>query len=199
MQTARLPRLTSRTARALFTLATLGALGALSACTKGDASGDAAGGASAGAASSAAAASGDQTLETLHDYKLSMDKIDKWNKGMRNVALAIRGDSALGEKFSSDGRASIDQEVARIEAEPKLKKAITDAGLSVREFELIQWTSFQAGMAQAAIDAGANRDSIIKNLKVHPDNLAFLKQNGAEIQRRQQQMAREMGEAPGGE
>jgi hypothetical protein len=165
------------------------ALLALAACSD-DASRDTAGGGSA--ATSASSSQGDRDLQTLQDYRLSMDKLDRWNAAMKNIAIATKGDSSLGDKLASDGTASIDQEVARIEAQPALKRAITDAGLSVREFELVTWTSLQAGMAQAAIDAGANRDSVLENTKVHPDNLAFMKEHGAELTRKRQQMEQEM-------
>ncbi|HET7459330.1 MAG TPA: hypothetical protein VFJ74_16890 [Gemmatimonadaceae bacterium] len=175
----------------------------LVACSKGDAGARAAADSSAttsaaatGTPSSAAAATGERDLQRLEDYKLSMPKMDQWYGAMRNVAGVVKAHPELKDSFATDGTNSIDEETARIEAMPEFKKAINDAGMSVREFELVMWTSMQAGMAQGAIDAGANRDSIIKNVKVNPDNLAFMKAHAAELKARQQKMEAELGDKP---
>lgn len=166
------------------------------ACARRDA-----GGARDSASSSSAAAAGSTSsgvtrgddLQRLQDFTLTMPKMDQWYAAMRNVASVAKTHPELRDRFASDGSLSIDQETARIEAMPEFRKAINDAGMSVRDFEMVMWTTLQAGMAQGAIDAGANRDSVLRSAGVNPENLAFLKAHGAELQVKQKQMEKDIG------
>lgn len=189
---------------AVVTAFTLAALGALAACSKSDAGRRGAADSAAAplaavpasSPSAAAIAAGQRDLQLLEDYKLSMATMDRWYRAMHNVAGVVKAHPELKDSFATDGTSSIDEETTRIEGMPEFRKAINDAGMSVREFELVMWTTMQAGVAQGAIDAGANRDSIIRNVKVSPDNLAFMKEHAAELKARQQKMEAELDGKP---
>ena len=157
----------------------------------------------------AAAASGPQApsaqveadLADVTNYRLSMDKIDKYIAAQKNIgakaasltpaqreALQARNDD------SSDPNASLNDMVKRIEAEPMMVSAIRDAGLSPREFTMITISMMQTGMAAAVLKMRPtdNQDSLIREMKANPDNIKFYNANEAEITRKAKEVEAEM-------
>ena len=157
----------------------------------------------------AAAASGPQApsaqveadLADVTNYRLSMDKIDKYIAAQKNIgakaasltpaqreALQARNDD------SSDPNASLNDMVKRIEAEPMMVSAIRDAGLSPREFTMITISMMQTGMAAAVLKMRPtdNQDSLIREMKANPDNVKFYNANEAEITRKAKEVEAEM-------
>jgi len=157
----------------------------------------------------AAAASGPQApsaqveadLADVTNYRLSMDKIDKYIAAQKNIgakaasltpaqreALQTRNDD------SSDPNASLNDMVKRIEAEPMMVSAIRDAGLSPREFTMITISMMQTGMAAAVLKMRPtdNQDSLIREMKANPDNVKFYNANEAEITRKAKEVEAEM-------
>jgi len=157
----------------------------------------------------AAAASGSQPpsaqveadLADVTNYRLSMDKIDKYIAAQKNIgakaasltpaqreALQARNDD------TSDPNASLNDMVKRIEAEPMMVSAIRDAGLSPREFTMITISMMQTGMAAAVLKMRPtdNQDSLIREMKANPDNIKFYNANEAEITRKAKEVEAEM-------
>jgi hypothetical protein len=180
--------------RAAAALCCCSALGAAACRGGGDAREDTVAVATVPAAASpapAAAARGDGDLARLEEFRLTMPRVERWQKAMRNLGVAVRARPELRDKVKVSGTASLDEAVAAYEAVPEIRKAIGDAGLSVREFQMIMWTQLQAGMAQGVIGTGANRDSVLRAMRVHPSNVDFVKRHGAEIERRFQALQKE--------
>ena len=176
------------------------ALLALAACTAKDASstGDTA---SASATTAAASTSGGDDLADVQGYRLSMDKIDKFMAAQRNLALKVK-DMSPAERQAMKDRApesenanqSLDEMARRIESEPVMNAAIRDAGLSAREYSLIAMSMLQSAMAAGVLKMrpNDNADSLVREMKANVDNVKFMQQHEAEIQRKQQELAAEM-------
>jgi hypothetical protein len=140
-------------------------------------------------------------LADVTNYRLSMDKIDKYIAAQKNIgakaasltpaqreALQARNDD------TSDPNASLNDMVKRIEAEPMMVSAIRDAGLSPREFTMITISMMQTGMAAAVLKMRPtdNQDSLIREMKANPDNIKFYNANEAEITRKAKEVEAEM-------
>jgi hypothetical protein len=177
---------TVRTASRLFLVA--GGIFAISACSKDNGSQTAA--TSNGSTPSAASqAQGDQDLSDITKYKLSMDKIDKYIQSQRNLGAKVKSMSpAQREAFensdiSSDANASLDDMVAKIDKQPIMVAAINEAGLSTREWVMVTMSMMQTGMAAAVLKMrpNDNQDSLMREMKVNPDNVKFYNEHEAEI------------------
>lgn len=163
---------------------------ALLACSKGDA-GDAGDARGEGREATPAAASAASDMARLEDFELTLPRVQKLQVAMRNMEQAVRAKPALENAGGSGNNASLDDMVANVERVPEFRRAVKDAGLSTREYVLTTTAVFQAGMAQAVLQtqpANANRDSIIREMKVNPKNIAFLKEHEAELKKMEQAM-----------
>jgi hypothetical protein len=150
-----------------------------------------------GAADAPAAGENSADLRDVTRYELSMDKIDKYYAAMRNMALAMKGMSAEErEKLDMDAGddLSLDDYAAKLEREPAVRRAIEQAGLSTREFALLTMSMVQTGLASAvlAMRPKDNADSLMREMKVNPDNVRFLREHEAELKTKQQAAEREM-------
>lgn len=125
----------------------------------------------------------DSDLEQVQDFKLSMPRMQKWAQGVRNVVALSKAHPELEGSLKVDQNASLDQQVAVLEAHPEAKKAIKAAGLSPREFTMTFHAYMQAAAAQSVqqMPAGRARDSVMRSLKVHPDNVTFIQKNMSEL------------------
>lgn len=158
------------------------------------------GGATA-AAPSASTQSGDEQLADIAEYKLTMDKYDKYLAAQRNIALKAK-DLSAAEKEAFQKRAdarvdnneSLDDMVRNIESEPLMNSAVREAGLSAREFTMITMAMVQTAMAAsvAKMRPKDNQDSLIREMKANPDNVKFWQANEAEITRKQKALEAEM-------
>ena len=135
---------------------------------------------------------GDADLTEVSDYELSMDDVQRWYAAQRNLFTYVKAHPEAAKVLESNSdEFSLDDLESRLEAAPGARSAIEDAGLSTRDYGVILMSIFQSGFAQAAIDAGADREQILADAKVNPANLAFMKEHGAEINRMQQQLQRD--------
>lgn len=186
-----------RASRPLYGL--LLALFAVAGCGKGSESGTATEtGASAPAGS---AKSADDELKELSDYRLSMDKFDKYIAAQRNImtkAARMSPAERAAVKARQEGRGdsnneSIDDMARMFESEPMMKDAVREAGLSGREFAMITMSLMQTGMAAAVakMRPNDNQDSLLREMKANPANVKFLRDNEAEITRKQNALAAE--------
>lgn len=153
------------------------------------------------AAPSASTQSGDEQLADIADYKLTMDKYDKYIAAQRNIALKGKNLSAAEkEAFQKranargDANSSLDDMVRNIESEPLMNSAVREAGLSAREFTMITMAMMQTAMAAsvAKMRPNDNQDSLIREMKANPDNVKFWQANEAEITRKQKALEAEM-------
>jgi hypothetical protein len=175
-----------RSASRLFLIA--GGIFAISACSK-DKGSDTAATSSASTPASASQSQSDEDLQDVSKYKLSMDKIDKYIQSQKNMAAKVKSMSpAEREAFSSrdiasDANASLDDMVAKIDKEPVMVEAIKSAGLSTREWVLVTMSMMQTGMAAAVLKMrpNDNQDSLMREMKVNPDNIKFYNEHEAEI------------------
>ena len=137
----------------------------------------------------ASATTGNQTLdsnlEQVQDFKLSMPRMQKWAQANRNMMAVSKARPDLEGSFKLEQNASIDQQVAAMEKHAEVKKALKDAGLSPREYTMVTHAYMAAAAAQSVrqMPAGKQRDSMMQSLKVHPDNVTFVQQNMAELEK----------------
>jgi len=127
----------------------------------------------------------DSDLEQIKDFKLSMPRMQKWAQAERNMVALSKARPELEGTYKVEQNASLNQQIAAPEGHPEVKKAVTDAGLSPREFTMISYAYMQAAAAQSVrqMPAGRARDSIMQSLKVHPDNVTFIQQNRGELEK----------------
>ena len=173
----------------------------LAACGKRDAASGDTSAAAAAAASTPAASSGGDDLADVTNYKLSMDKIDRYIAAQRNITNKVKSMSPA-EKQAMEARnegrnnqnASIDDMARNIDSEPMMRDAIRSAGLSTREFALITISMMQSAMASSVLKMRPqdNQDSLIREMKANPDNVKFYREHEAEITKKTADLQAEM-------
>ncbi len=170
----------------------------LTACSKAD---DAAPAAGTPAASAAAANQAEEDLADVTQYRLTMDKYDKYLAAQKNImmkAKSLTPEQRKAMEERNDARdsnnANLDEMTRNIEAEPMMVSAIRDAGLSPREYAVLTVSIMQSAMAAgvAKMQPNANQDSLIREMKANPDNVRFFQQNEAELTRKQTELAAEL-------
>ena len=157
--------------------------------------------ASAASAGSASGSSADSDLADVQNYHLTMDKVDKFLAAQRNLALRMK-DMSPEEREAIKARADADDSnddsmedmQRKIEAEPALASAIRDAGLSPREYTVLTISMMQSAMAAGVLKMRPkdNQDSLVREMKANIENVRFMQQNEAELQRKQKALADEM-------
>lgn len=171
---------------------------ALAACSKGSESGTAT--EQSASATAGAAKSADDQLAEVSEYRLTMDKFDKYIAAQRNIMLkaaamspAERAAVEARNENKDNSNESIDAMAKTFESEPLMKDAVRQAGLSTREFALITMSLMQTGMAAgvAKMRPNDNQDSLIREMKANPANVKFLRDNEAELTRKQTALAAE--------
>lgn len=173
----------------------------LTACNK-DNSAASTSSATTAAGTPAPTASAGNELNDITQYRLSMDKIDKYIAAQRNVALKAKNLSpaekaameARNENGDANTDASLDDMQKKIDSEPLMKSAIQDAGLSTREFVMITMSMMQSGMAAGVLKLRPkdNQDSLIRAMQASPENVKFYQDNEAEITRKEKDLEAEM-------
>ena len=161
---------------------------AFSACNK-DKSSQTAATSDSSTPSSASAAQSSDDLNDVTTFKLSMDKIDKYVQSQKNLAALVKKmtpaerEAMNNRNDVSDANASLDDMVAKIDKEPAMVSAIKAAGLSTREWVLVTMSMMQTGMAAAVLKMrpNDNQDSLMRSMKVNPDNVKFYNEHEAEI------------------
>jgi hypothetical protein len=129
----------------------------------------------------AAAQAAGKDLAEISAYTLTMPKYKQYIAATQNLTDA----AAANPESTVEGPAgSIDDIVTKISAIPPAKNAITSAGLTVRDFLVMQGALMQTGMAYAMMkEYNISKDSVVKTAKVNPANLDFYANNEAEIKR----------------
>jgi hypothetical protein len=187
-------------------LPALSSLLVLAACEKKGAAPAAGAADSAGAAAAtttpSSAAKGDADLADVTNYRLSMDKIDKYIAAQRNIAAKMKAMTpaereavkARSENRNSDANASLDDMARTIESEPVMNDAVRAAGLSAREYALVTISMMQTAMAASVLNMRPkdNQDSLVREMKANPDNIKFYRDHEAEITRKTKELQAEM-------
>lgn len=161
--------------------------GMLVGCSSKDAATD-------GAATDAAPASSDApsvasgaepSANDISNYKLDMDKMRKFAAANKNLAAIAKEGGEEEFDVTGGGNQSTAQTIARLESHPAAKRALSQAGLSARDYVWITAAWIQAAMTQgilettpgAKVPAGQNMQ-----------NVDFLKANKAELEAMMQSM-----------
>ena len=124
------------------------------------------------------------------EYRLTMELVRRVIAAQRNLALAEGTDPSQAAHVTLP----IDEQVARLEAQPALRAAVERVGLTPREQVLASWVLLQAGVAQGVIDGGAKQDDVLGSIRIAPENVAFYRQNQAQIARLRKTMEDEVNE-----
>lgn len=168
------------------------------ACSDGQ---DDSGAASGSAAPPASSQTMDEQLADLSEYRLSMDKIDRYiavqrNLAKRAAAMSPEERQAMKEKFENrdNANASLDDMTRNIAEHPMMNAAVREGGLSPREFTMITMSMMQSAMAASVLKMrpNDNQDSLAREMKVNVDNIRFYQQNEAEIARKTNELQAEM-------
>jgi transposase-like protein len=132
-------------------------------------------------------ASGSDDAETreLARYQLTMDKVRKMSVAAEKLKQLEREHPELAKQrdtaSSKEMELSIDEIEARVERMPAARKAIEDAGLTVREYAVATLVFLQAMVGQMMIQQGQSPDSVARELGMNPANLRFVKEHEAEL------------------
>ncbi len=160
---------------------------ALGACSSKDSASasDTAGTTTTPAASTAATSSAEPTANDISNYKLDMDKMNKYAAAIQGFAALARTDSAAAESMSSDGNESMTQMISRIEGTPKAMSVLRKAGLDAKDYVWITSAWLQAAMTKGLLDSKSKaRVPPGQNLQ----NVEFLNAHKAELEAMQKAM-----------
>jgi hypothetical protein len=178
----------------LALLAPLALVAALAACNKPatDATTAAttaagAGDAQAGASATADAAKPEQTTTAASGFVLDMAKVDAYYATIDRISQMYKADPSLatgkdGEEddpVSMDASESIDAYIARIEADPKAKRLVTSAGMSVSDFAHTNAAMLEGMMAAGMMEATGKTEV---PAGINPQYVEFAQQHKAELE-----------------
>lgn len=144
----------------------------------------------------APASSGDDATD-IAEYELSMDRMDRMYAAQRNMALAMR-DMTPAEREAMENtdmaNGSLDEFARGIEANPKIREALEDAGMEPREYATATMAMVSAAMAASVLEMrpNDNQDSLAREMNANMDNIRFLRENEAELARKQQELEAEL-------
>lgn len=122
-------------------------------------------------------------LEVQH-YTLTMPNVTRFWETFGSLAKVAKDHPELKDALETDADkhedlAAIEKRVSSV---PVVKSAITDRGLTVHEFVLIQVTLFQAAMGSALAPPGPDREKKAAEAGVNPANLDFVDKHKAELE-----------------
>jgi hypothetical protein len=139
------------------------------------------------AVAQAPSAEPEPTANDISNYKLDMDKMQKYSTAIKGFAELAKTDSAAAEAMASNANQSTAKMIERLEASPPAMKVLHDAGLTAKDYVWIAAAWIQAAMTQQMLEAN-------KNAKLpegqNPQNLEFLKAHKAELDSMTKEMAR---------
>jgi hypothetical protein len=171
---------------------------ALGACRDSGEMPDTGGAGSVPAAEGTAPASDtERDLRDLAAFDLTMERVDRYYAAQRNIMLAWRDMTPAqreAAELSVGDDDDMDAMVAKVNSNPIVARAVRDAGLSAREYTMTVMALFQASMAAAVAGTRPelDQDSIAREMKANPRNVAFMREHQAELTRRQEAFQSEM-------
>lgn len=153
--------------------------------------------ASGGAPAAEAPSAGDD-LTDVTNYRLTMDKVDRYFDAQLAIARRVKDlspeDRAPLEQMESSANASLDDMARRLEGHPATRDGLREADMSGREFATLTMAMLQAGMAASVLQMrpNDNQDSLAREMKASMENIRFMRENEAELTRRQQELEAEL-------
>jgi hypothetical protein len=152
------------------------------------------------ASASEAPRGADADLADVSDYRLTMDRMDRYYAAQLAIARRVRDlspeERAPLEQMESSANASLDDMARRMETHPAMRDGLREAGMSSREFATLTMAMVQAGMAASVLQMrpNDNQDSLAREMKASIENIRFLQENEAELTRKQQEFESAMQE-----
>lgn len=140
----------------------------------------------------ASIAQGDPDTKEVSAYKLTDAALAKYQKATTSLASIPAQPGECSDSADASNGESLDQQVAKMNANPAVRSAIQSAGMTTREYVLFSWSMFQAGMqAWALTQPGAKPQP-----GVSTDNVAFYRKHEAALKQLGEQGKSRCGEDP---
>jgi hypothetical protein len=127
----------------------------------------------------------DPDMKEIANYKLTMDGVRKFAQANHTMEQLKKDHPELDkEDDDSDDKdsQSLDAMEAKLNSVAPARNAIEKAGLSVREYVVMTFALLQSGIAQYAIDQGADPAKVARDAGINPSNVTFYKEHKAEIE-----------------
>jgi hypothetical protein len=143
-----------------------------------------------------AGGSGEADANEVRSYRLQMDKVQRFFDANLRLAAAAKGmDSTEGPELS-DPNQSLDDMEAAIARHPQMSAAIRAAGLAPREYAVLSLAYLQAAMAGSIAEQQKLDDqTAAKQMQANADNIRFVREHKAELERMQRELEAKMGGA----
>lgn len=135
-------------------------------------------------------------LADVTNYKLSMDKVDKYFEAQKNMAVKVKDMTPAEQQALNMGssNASLDEIARNMDRSPVIKSAVEDAGLSTREYATLTMAIVQSAMASSVLQMrpNDNQDSLAREMKASMDNIRFMREHEAELTQKQKALEAEL-------
>jgi hypothetical protein len=125
-------------------------------------------------------ASRDPDQPAIHDYVLTMDKVNKYSDVMNKMQAAAEKDPALKSEMDKVGDTNVSNvdKIRLIENSPHVSRFLQQNSETPRDVVLLPMTLITAGFAIAAEQQGGKQPDF-----VNPANIQFVKQHQADLQK----------------
>ncbi len=116
----------------------------------------------------------------IHDYILTMDKVNKYAAVSKKMQAAAGGDSAMAAEMKKIEDTDVDvmEKADLMEKAPHTAAFLKANSVTAREFVLVPMTAVTAGMANAAQDLKGKAPAF-----VNPVNMQFVRDHKAELEK----------------
>ena len=132
--------------------------------------------------------------ETLARYRLTEATLAKFTQVARSIVALTQTDSTLRTEEDEDEAESITELAAMYDRHPSMRRAITGAGMTTREFVTFLLSMFQAAVGTWIVQQP--QGSLDKLPPEIPrDNVRFYQQHERELQKLTEEM-KALGQAP---
>ena len=117
-------------------------------------------------------------------FELTMDKVDAYFATLAGITRMVQADPSLGtdendDRVSMDASESVDEYIARLEADPVAKRMVTSAGMSVSDFAYTSSAMIEGMMVAGMMEATGNatipegvNPQYVRFAREHKDELA---------------------------
>jgi hypothetical protein len=162
----------------LLTLSLLACAACTPTAQSPTASDSTAGNASASAPAASSAPAAEPTAASDSGFVLTMDKVDAYYATIAKMSTMIRDEGASDDVTAMNSDESVDQYIARIQADPKAAAMITSAGMSVSDYAHTNEALLAGMMTAGALDSGA-----LKTIPagINPQYVEFARTHKAEL------------------
>jgi len=120
--------------------------------------------------------------ETLARYRLTEATLVKFTQASRGLIAAVTADPAVRDDGEGGNPSTIADMAAAYDRHPAMKRAITSAGMTPREFTTFALSMLQAGMAVWIVEREhGRRDKVPIGIPI--ENVLFYQEHQAELER----------------